>query len=114
MANLDKNVTLTLSDNTTTTAAITWKCATYDGTIAADYDFVGNVIFPDGVSDTNGVAKHLTARVTVKNKAVHGLDISAANTITSRAVIAKLDNAATTVSTDQFKVKKMVITQKFQ
>lgn len=103
---LDENVKLKLSDNTTTTAAITWKCDTYDGTIAADYDFIGNVILPDGVSDTNGVAKHLNAKVTVKNEAVHGLDISDVATITSRAIVAKLDNAAATVSTNQFKVKK--------
>ena len=52
---LPETVDVTLSDSTTTSAAVTWDngSPTYDGDVAGTYTFTGTLTLPDGVTNPN-------------------------------------------------------------
>ncbi|MBP1866519.1 cell wall-binding repeat-containing protein, partial [Clostridium tetanomorphum] len=54
---LPSTVSINLSNNTKTTAAVTWDGGTpaYDGTKAGGYTFTGTIKVPEGVKNTNNV-----------------------------------------------------------
>ncbi|MBC2569094.1 hypothetical protein HGI78_17505, partial [Clostridium saccharobutylicum] len=60
---LPRNVRITLSDNTTTSAAVTWDegTPTYDGSVSGTYTFIGQLALPDDITNPN----NLTATVNV-------------------------------------------------
>jgi FOG: WD40-like repeat len=57
-ATLPQTVTITLSDNTTVSAPVTWdnnSTPTYNGSVAGTYSFTGTITTPDGITNPNNV-----------------------------------------------------------
>jgi hypothetical protein len=59
--NLPENAEVTLSDSTTTNAAVTWDKSNYDGTVADTYTLTGTLTMPEGITNPDS----LTANVDV-------------------------------------------------
>ncbi|MCB2300921.1 beta strand repeat-containing protein, partial [Clostridium tagluense] len=83
---LPTNVNITLSDTTTTNAAITWDggSPTYDGNAEGSYTFNGTITLPTGVTNPNNIKA--SVRVNVAAPVVQGKTISSIAAISDRNV----------------------------
>lgn len=66
---LPETVDVTLSDSTTTSAAVTWDngSPTYDGDVAGTYTFTGTLTLPDGVTNPNNYTVSVNVIVQAAN-----------------------------------------------
>lgn len=109
MVQLPSTATLTLSNSTTTSAAVTWDGGTppYDGNISGTYIFGGTVATTDNVSNSSNLKASVTVIVAEADKpnisavatlpdifVTNGTQLSAVNLPNS--VTVTLDNATTT------------------
>ncbi|KZL90586.1 Ig-like domain-containing protein [Clostridium magnum] len=82
--NLPQTVTITLSDNTTTSAAVTWdnnSTPIYNGNTAGNYTFMGTITPPVGVVNTNNITTSVKVVVEAPTVTVSGSPTNATVTI---------------------------------
>jgi hypothetical protein len=83
--NLPSTLDVTLGNNTTTTAAVTWDTSSYDGDVAGTYIFTGALTLPNGIINPNNLIASVNVIVAAKK----------ANTTTGAAVTVTTPSAVT-------------------
>lgn len=62
---LPNDIDIKLSDNTTTSAAVTWNEGTpsYDSSVLGNYEFIGTITLPSGVTNPNNIKARINVNV---------------------------------------------------